>query len=116
MNADNIPAAVRAYIEAEWRGATPTALRGMQAEVCYALLLADSQLSADAANFRFHNLVAEMRDNDSVTPASKLAPSISGSYLGTGALDAAIAADEFTPQCPDRAAGFACAHNTVCPA
>lgn len=62
----DIPVAVRAYIEAEWRGASAAALSAMRGEITAALLAADPELSNTAAGFRFHHLVAEMRDNDSI--------------------------------------------------
>lgn len=62
----DIPGAVRAYIEAEWRGASHAALSAMRGEITAALLAADPELSNTAAGFRFHQLVAEMRDNDSI--------------------------------------------------
>lgn len=62
----DIPAAIRAYIEAEWRGASHAALSAKRGEITAALLAADPELSNTAATFRFHKLVAEMRDNDSI--------------------------------------------------
>lgn len=62
----DIPAAVRRYIEAEWRGASVAALSAMRGEITAALLASDPELSNTAATVRFHKLVAEMRDNDSI--------------------------------------------------
>lgn len=59
MNNIDIPAAVRAYIEAEWRGAGIIALNVAQAGIMTALQSADPKLSETAAERRFRKLVAE---------------------------------------------------------
>lgn len=63
----DIPAAIRAYIEAEWRGASHAALSAKRGEITAALLAADPELSNTAAAFRFHKLVDEMRGNDEIS-------------------------------------------------
>lgn len=63
----DIPAAVTEYIEAECRGTDRKARYAMRGEIIAALLAADPSLSNTAATFRFHNLVAEMRDNGEIS-------------------------------------------------
>lgn len=65
----DITAAVRDYIEAEWRGAA--LVMADKRDVILAHLLATNpNMDLTAATFRFHKLVAEARDNDSIEPVA----------------------------------------------
>ena len=61
-----LTASLRGYIQSEWCGADRASLNAMQAEITAALQAADPALSDTAAAFRFHKLLAEMRDNDAI--------------------------------------------------